>query len=115
MDANALTVAPCAPSETALDWNIQGPQGPQGTGPEGLQGAAGAAGAQGDPGPQGPPGPPGEGGIFASLGTGVVLKPTPIFEAGWGRVIPLPDIPQIQIRKRRRPQSMDDERTETKR
>ncbi len=37
----------CRPSETALDWNIQGPAGPQGeTGPQGEQGP------KGDPGPE---------------------------------------------------------------
>src|SRR4029078_12897024 len=38
----------CKSNETALDWNIQGPQGPKGdkgdTGPQGMPGAAGAKG-----------------------------------------------------------------------
>jgi hypothetical protein len=53
----------CKSKETALDWNIQGPQGPKGDkgnpgpkgdkGDTGPQGMPGAAGAKGDTGPQG--------------------------------------------------------------
>ena len=39
----------CLTFETAVSWNITGPQGPQGDpGPAGAPGAAGAAGAKGD-------------------------------------------------------------------
>ena len=47
-----------ANNETALDWNILGPQGPQGpAGPDGPQGPIGPQGAEG---PQGPAGEAGE-------------------------------------------------------
>jgi hypothetical protein len=47
----------CKPKETALDWNISGPQGPKGD--KGDQGPAGGPGLKGDVGPQGEPGAPG--------------------------------------------------------
>lgn len=47
----------CKPKETALDWNISGPQGPKGD--KGDQGPAGGPGPKGDVGPQGQPGAPG--------------------------------------------------------
>src|SRR3954469_18677701 len=57
----------CGNSETALNWNQQGPQGPTGPagpqgpqgpqGPTGSQGPKGDTGAQGVQGPQGPAGP----------------------------------------------------------
>ena len=43
----------CRRTETALEWNIEGPAGPAGTG---LQGETGPAGPQGEPGPAGPQG-----------------------------------------------------------
>jgi len=46
----------CKHQETAIQWNVTGPQGPQGP-----AGAAGASGAPGPQGPQGPQGPPGTG------------------------------------------------------
>src|ERR1700684_1375662 len=59
----------CKVTETAVSWDMTGPQGPQGPqgaqgtkGPQGAQGAQGAPGAQGpagSQGPQGPQGPPG--------------------------------------------------------
>jgi hypothetical protein len=42
----------CGPPETAIEWNIEGPQGPIGP-----QGVAGDDGAVGPTGPQGPAGP----------------------------------------------------------
>src|SRR5262252_2308427 len=60
----------CAPNETRLSWNIQGPQGPVGAqgpqgaqGPAGPQGAVGPAGATGAQGPVGAPGAPGPQGV----------------------------------------------------
>ena len=60
----------CRRSETALDWNVEGPPGapgPAGTsGPAGVNGdpgPAGPAGVNGDPGPAGPPGAPGTPGV----------------------------------------------------
>jgi hypothetical protein len=47
----------CKSKETALDWNIQGPQGPKGD--KGNAGPQGLKGDKGDPGPQGTPGTPG--------------------------------------------------------
>lgn len=53
----------CGPNQTALDWNIQGPQGPQGAqgpqGPAGPQGPVGATGPIGPVGLQGVTGPQG--------------------------------------------------------
>lgn len=47
----------CKDSQSALDWNIQGPQGPAGPqGPKGDPGPAGPPGPQGPAGPQGPEG-----------------------------------------------------------
>jgi hypothetical protein len=47
----------CKSKETALDWNIQGPQGPKGD--KGNPGPQGLKGDKGDTGPQGTPGAPG--------------------------------------------------------
>ena len=57
------SVTTCKATETALDWNVTGPQGPAGppgaAGPQGPKGDAGAQGPRGDAGPQGPKGDPG--------------------------------------------------------
>jgi hypothetical protein len=46
------TAAECQPSETATEWNKQGPMGPAGPmGPQGLKGDPGAAGPAGATGP----------------------------------------------------------------
>jgi hypothetical protein len=59
----------CKTSETALDWNITGPQGPIGTtGPQGPPG-----------GPQGPAGPQGEAGIGALRVIGADGAPVGVF------------------------------------
>lgn len=77
----------CLPTETAIQWNQQGPpgltgpQGPQGpagsqgpkgdtgaTGAAGAQGVAGATGPAGAPGAQGPPGPKGDTGDVGPQG-----------------------------------------------
>ena len=48
----------CKESETAIQWNVTGPQGPKGdTGPTGAAGATGSPGIVGATGPQGPSGP----------------------------------------------------------
>jgi len=54
------TVTNCSKNETALAWNVQGPQGAQG--PAGPQGPVGPAGPQGPPGPEGSQGPAGPAG-----------------------------------------------------
>src|SRR3954451_21965900 len=47
----------CRNSESAVDWNAEGPKGDRGpAGPTGATGAAGAKGDAGDAGVQGPPG-----------------------------------------------------------
>jgi len=77
----------CRRSETALEWNAEGPAGPAGAagpagpagaagargdmGPAGPQGDTGPAGATGDPGPAGPQGesgPTGPGGLQGETG-----------------------------------------------
>jgi hypothetical protein len=67
----AATVA-CKQSETALDWNITGPQGPIGltgaTGPAGSQGPVGPPGSEGATGPMGPQGPSGAQGETGATG-----------------------------------------------
>jgi hypothetical protein len=58
------STATCQKGETALSWNVVGPQGP--AGPIGMTGATGPQGIQGPVGPQGPqgvPGPAGGGGV----------------------------------------------------
>lgn len=50
----------CRNSETAVEWNREGPVGPQG--PKGDTGPQGDPGMQGDTGRQGAPGPPGPAG-----------------------------------------------------
>lgn len=46
----------CNPSESAIAWNVQGPQGEPGpVGPQGPMGPVGPVGPQGAIGPQGPP------------------------------------------------------------
>lgn len=80
-----LSTGTCKVTETAISWNMTGPQGPQGPqgaqgaqGPQGIQGPKGAqgptgaqgpAGAQGPQGPQGPQGTPGSAAIPANLAT----------------------------------------------
>jgi hypothetical protein len=62
----------CTTSESALDWNQQGPQGIQG-----VAGPQGATGAQGPAGPQGPDGPQGEKGDKGDSGpAGPATLPT---------------------------------------
>lgn len=56
----------CGRNETALAWNVQGPQGP--IGPQGVPGPQGPAGAQGPAGPQGVPGPQGPAGAQGPAG-----------------------------------------------
>jgi Collagen triple helix repeat (20 copies) len=65
----------CRPTESALNWNQQGPQGLQGQqGPKGAQGAQGPQGpqgpqgAKGDPGSQGPVGQQGPQGDTGAAG-----------------------------------------------
>jgi len=57
------SVTNCKSSETALSWNVTGPQGPAGlagaTGPTGAIGPAGATGPAGSQGPKGDTGPTG--------------------------------------------------------
>lgn len=56
----------CQPSESWLEWSVQGPPGPAGpqgpAGPTGPQGPAGPPGAAGPAGPEGPGGPVGPAG-----------------------------------------------------
>lgn len=73
----------CKANETAVSWNVEGPQGAEG--PRGLQGAQGAQGIQGPQGPQGPQGsegpqgPQGSPGVseasFDTATPGLVLPP----------------------------------------
>jgi len=63
----------CSGNETAINWNVIGPQGPQGT-----AGPTGAAGATGPTGPQGPSGPIGPQGLKGDIGaTGPKGDPGP--------------------------------------
>src|SRR3954470_24371093 len=51
----------CQPNDTAIEWNVQGPQGiPGPTGPQGPPGPRGEQGQQGIPGPQGDKGEKGD-------------------------------------------------------
>jgi hypothetical protein len=59
-DLRLIDKTNCTNDETALTWNLQGPQGP--AGPDGTPGPQGAAGPQGQPGVIGPAGPAGVGG-----------------------------------------------------
>lgn len=62
----------CRRTETALEWNAEGPAGPAGApgqvGPAGSQGEIGPAGPQGETGPAGPAGPAGPPGPAGSVG-----------------------------------------------
>src|SRR3954470_7609039 len=59
----------CSKSETALSWNLAGPQGPAGpTGPAGPAGPKGATGPQGPAGATGPVGPAGPTGAIGPAG-----------------------------------------------
>ena len=59
----------CRRTETALEWNAEGPAGPAGeVGPAGSQGEIGPAGPKGDPGPAGPQGETGPGGPHGEPG-----------------------------------------------
>src|SRR5262245_9335160 len=49
------SVEKCRTTETAIEWNVTGPQGP--IGPQGPVGAQGPVGGQGPVGPVGPEGP----------------------------------------------------------
>jgi hypothetical protein len=61
----------CSPAESALQWNVQGPQGDRGEqGPAGPAGPPGATGAQGRSGPPGEPGPAGPAGPVGPPGPG---------------------------------------------
>ena len=58
----------CKRSETAIQWNVMGPQGPTGPqGAAGTNGTNGAPGAVGPTGPTGPIGPAGPAGSSANL------------------------------------------------
>jgi collagen triple helix repeat protein len=58
----------CRDSESAVNWNLEGPKGDLGpTGPQGAKGDAGAAGTQGPPGPTGAQGPAGPAGADAAV------------------------------------------------
>ncbi len=75
-----ITSGNCLRTETAVHWNIAGPQGPQGPegpqgpagamGPQGPEGPQGSQGPEGPQGPQGPPGPAGVGGGITIIGGG---------------------------------------------
>src|SRR3974390_106419 len=78
------SVTNCSSKETAIAWNVQGPQGVQGPiGPQGATGPQGSAGPQGPQGPQGPIGPTGPSGtshgyLFATgAGAGTAVAQTP--------------------------------------
>lgn len=61
--------AACRPNETAVEWNIVGPEGEAGPpGPIGPQGEVGSPGPQGPAGPQGEVGPQGPAGPAGSAG-----------------------------------------------
>jgi len=68
----------CSSSETALDWNQQGPQGPTGaqgaTGPQGPQGVQGVQGVQGPTGATGPQGPAGTSHAYAASAASVTIS-----------------------------------------
>ena len=67
----------CGPNQTALDWNIQGPQGLQGEqGPQGPQGPIGPVGTAGQDGAQGPAGPVGPQGATGPQGPQGPAGPT---------------------------------------
>jgi uncharacterized protein YjbI with pentapeptide repeats len=59
----------CGSNQTALDWNIQGPQGPQG-----IEGPQGPQGIQGPQGPAGPQGPLGRGSFYSHGLAGAQLQ-----------------------------------------
>jgi len=62
----------CKSGETAIDWNVQGPQGAVGqTGPIGPAGPIGATGSVGPAGADGVAGPPGATGPQGPPGTGI--------------------------------------------
>jgi hypothetical protein len=69
-DATNPKLGAClASSETALDWNKQGPEGPIGaTGPAGAKGDTGAQGPKGDTGATGAAGPKGDTGAQGPVG-----------------------------------------------
>jgi hypothetical protein len=75
------TVTNCGKDETALNWNVQGPQGPPGSqgpkGDQGIQGVQGVPGVQGNQGIQGIPGPSGVSHAYDATGGVVGLSSTP--------------------------------------
>ena len=64
----------CRGNETAVSWNVVGPQGAPG--PQGPAGATGAKGDTGAPGPQGAPGPKGDKGDTGPPGPQGPVGPT---------------------------------------
>lgn len=66
--------AACHPSETALEWNAEGPPGP--AGPQGLQGPPGPVGPTGPPGATGATGPKGATGNQGPAGPAGPIGPT---------------------------------------
>jgi hypothetical protein len=61
----------CSSKETAINWNVTGPQGIPG--PQGPAGPQGPQGSQGDPGPQGPPGASGISGLEVVTSQGPLI------------------------------------------
>lgn len=83
-----ITTGEQSARETAVDWNVTGPQGPQGPqGPAGPVGAAGPPGPKGDAGPQGAKGEKGDKGETGPQGLpGAKGDPGPAGLAGLERV-----------------------------
>jgi hypothetical protein len=74
------TVTNCAKTETALNWNVQGPQGIQGLqGIQGPKGDQGVQGVQGQQGVAGPPGPSGTSRGYLASANGVAVAQSPAF------------------------------------
>lgn len=88
----------CHPSESSLEWSVQGPPGPAGpqgpagpTGPQGPAGPPGAAGPAGPEGPGGPVGPAGPAGATGPAGAAGPPGPTgPAGASGWEQVSSAP-------------------------
>jgi hypothetical protein len=91
----------CRPSESALEWNVEGPPGPPGAagpqgppGPQGAPGATGPAGASGATGSRGPAGPQGQTGPQGPAGpegpAGPPGEPAAGGVFGWERLASIP-------------------------